>query len=244
MTWCRLLESLSIHINEPYVLETPLMNRRRWTIVLISILLPTMALADNWNQWRGPSHNGATTGQVNTTNGLLKTAWKMDVGTGYAVPSVAHGRLLILGYKNGEDTVQALDAKSSKQAWQFSYKAKNFNSQNLGGTAATLCVVSGRVLTRSRDGQFHCFEEQSGKLLWKRNVAADFKVKPPAFGFSGSPVTIGKSVFLDMGVLAAFDLDSGRTLWQSKDYGASDSSPTTPANRENSKKSKKKKRFF
>lgn len=196
-------------------------------LCLISALsLTSLAAAEDWSQWRGPNGNGASKGRVIVGGQALKTAWALDVGTGYAAPSVADGRVFILGYKAGKDTVRALNRKTGKEIWSYSYNAKNFSSQNAGGTAATPSIAGKRVLTLSRDGQLHCFEASSGKILWKNNVGKQLGVAPPAFGFSGSPVVEGNKIYLELGVIACFNLKDGKLHWKTKNFGTSYSTPS------------------
>lgn len=195
-------------------------------LCLISALsITSLASADDWSQWRGPNGNGVTKGRVVVAGQALKTAWGLDIGTGYAAPSVADGRVFMLGFKAGKDTVRALDCKTGKELWSYSYAAKNFSAQNVGGTAATPCIVGKRVLTLSRDGQLHCFDTATGKILWKNNVSKQLGVVPPAFGFSGSTVVRGSNIYLEIGVIACFDLKDGKLRWKTKNFGTSYSSP-------------------
>jgi outer membrane protein assembly factor BamB len=198
------------------------MSYRRCCLIF-ALIIPITAAADDWTQWRGPGGNGVTEGRIGAKK--LKPLWSTDVGIGYAAPSISNGRVFILGFKNGRDTVRALDAKTGAELWTYSYAAKNFNTQNIGGTAPTPSISQNKVITLSRDGQLHCFEEKTGALLWNKNIARILASKPPAFGFSGSPIINGDNIYIDVGVLAAFDLDSGAVKWRTKDYGVSYSSP-------------------
>lgn len=191
----------------------------------LTLTLSSLAVAEDWSQWRGPRGNGAVNGQVVIGKNGLKTSWSTDVGIGYAAPSVAKGRLFILGFKDGQDTVRAFDSKSGKELWKFSYKARNFSSQNVGGTAATPCIVGERVLTLSRDGQLFCFEASSGKVLWKNDISQQLGVKAPHFGFSCSPVVRGDNLYIEIGIVACFNVNDGKLRWKTKNFGTSYSTP-------------------
>src|SRR5512139_857349 len=84
--------------------------------LLMSSLLASPAWSQDWPQWRGPNRNGHS-----SEKGLLKEwpkegpkrLWQVnDLGGGYAAPSVAGGRIYLLGNRGLEDEfVTALNAK-------------------------------------------------------------------------------------------------------------------------------------
>src|SRR5436305_6408945 len=79
------------------------------------------AAPGDWPGWRGPDRTG-----VSTETGLLKEwprggpklLWKAKgLGIGYSTPSVAGGRIYLLGTRGGMEQVFALDAKGGKELW-------------------------------------------------------------------------------------------------------------------------------
>jgi len=73
-------------------------------------------LAADWPQWRGPDRTG-----VSKETGLLKEwpkegpkqLWKNnEVGGGYSTPSVAGGRVYLLGSKDGQEYLIVLETEN------------------------------------------------------------------------------------------------------------------------------------
>jgi outer membrane protein assembly factor BamB len=96
-------------------------NASRAVCLLVASVLLLAAgrtFADDWPQWRGPNRDGTS-----KETGLLKEwpkdgprlLWQVkDLGSGYATPSVAGGRIYLMANKGLEDEfVKALDVKDS-----------------------------------------------------------------------------------------------------------------------------------
>src|SRR6516162_8180970 len=75
----------------------------------------------DWPGWRGPERTG-----VSRQTGLLhqwppggpKLLWKATgLGGGYSTPSIAGGRLFVMGSRGDDEYVMALDLKDGRQLW-------------------------------------------------------------------------------------------------------------------------------
>jgi len=53
-----------------------------------------------------------------------------------------------------------------------------------------------RVYTLGAQGVLHCLALDSGKIVWKRNVNADYKVPQDFFGTAGTPLIEGDLIVL------------------------------------------------
>src|SRR5690349_4236483 len=94
--------------------------------LLLVLLLPLVAGADDWPCWRGPGDNGqsAETGWLATwPEAGPRIIWKAAVGTGFSSVSASRGRLFTLGNADDEDTVHCLDAVTGKLLWKHTYAA-------------------------------------------------------------------------------------------------------------------------
>ena len=85
------------------------------------MLLALLLFAADWPQWRGPNRDA-----VSQEAGLLKEwpkggpklLWSVEgLGDGYATPSVAGGKLFVMGSLKGEEFVHALSVKDGKTLW-------------------------------------------------------------------------------------------------------------------------------
>jgi hypothetical protein len=95
-----------------------------FTIVtgLLALSIEASLLGSDWPQWRGPQRNGTS-----EETGLLKEwpkegpklLWKVtDVGSGYAAPAVAGGRIYILGNEGLEnESLESRAVADGKKIW-------------------------------------------------------------------------------------------------------------------------------
>ena len=64
-----------------------------------------------------------------------------------------------------------------------------------------------------------------GHVVWQKNVASETKAKRPTWGFAGSPLVIGGTLFVNVGAHGtALDKKSGKILWSTGREAASYSS--------------------
>src|SRR5687767_3213282 len=133
-------------------------------LVLLSavLLVPTVAVADDWPQWFGPKRDGVwrVGGMVEKfPAGGPKQVWKAPLGPGYSGPSVAGGRLYVMdrvaakiegnparGITGpGKERVLCLDARTGKEVWVHEYDAPYTRISYGFGPRTTPTVVGDRV---------------------------------------------------------------------------------------------------
>ena len=70
-----------------------------------------------------------------------------------------------------------------------------------------------------------CLDTADGHVVWQKNVASETKAKRPTWGFAGSPLVIGGTLFVNVGAHGtALDKKSGKILWSTGRESASYSS--------------------
>ena len=189
--------------------------------------------AGDWVRWRGPNLNG-----ISSETGWLtkwpddgpKRLWKAKVGTGFSSLAVANGNVYTLGNSGrgrGEekDTVFCFDAVTGKGIWSHAYEAKLDPKYYDGGPSGTPTVDGDRVYTLGKRGQLICFGAADGHVVWQKNIATETKGKRPTWGFAGSPLVIGGTVFVNVGAHGtALDKKTGKILWSTGRDSASYSS--------------------
>lgn len=180
--------------------------------------------AEDWPRWRGTDHSG----QCKET-GLLakwpadgpKKAWtNKDVGLGYSSFAIANGTLYTMGLRGDDEQVIALDASSGRELWATAVGQRYKNGWG-DGPRATPTVDGNRVYAMSGNGDLQCLDAKSGRSVWKSSMT-ELGGKRPTWGFSESVlVDDGKVICTPggkKGAMAAFDKNSGRLLWQTKDW--------------------------
>jgi hypothetical protein len=196
------------------------------------LLAPNLTANDpEWPQWRGPDRNGISPSSDWQVNGHPENLWEARVGLGYSSVSIQQGRLYTLGFDEQEerDLIVCLDAERGKRIWSYSYTAKIWDEAHKGGTLTTPSVDGDRVYVLNREGQLFCFQATDGRPLWSRSLREELGVDHPRWGFAASPLVLEDRLILNLGRLIALDKESGKQLWNSKNYGDAYSTPATLA---------------
>jgi outer membrane protein assembly factor BamB len=196
--------------------------------LLFTLLISFNTAAADWPNWLGPNHDGTTTAEgfdPAFAKGGVDIKWTKDLGVGFTGVAVADGKAYTAGWKDGNTTFYALDAKTGKQAWSHTFPTKKYDNLNVGGPSGTASVDSGKVYHMARDGQFFCYNAADGEIVWQKSLTKEYGVKVPRWGFSGSPLILDDTVYLDIGKIIALDKNTGKEQWATKDYGPAYSTP-------------------
>ena len=168
-----------------------------------------------------------------------------DAGIGYSAPAVAGGRVFLLGTRNGQTELFAIDADSGSEIWSLPLNVEGFdfdgNTWGAGPRAAP--TVSGdRVFALAGGGSLVC-ATVDGEMVWQTNMLADLsgsikntdsgEPETTGWGYSWAPLVDGDRVVCvpgsaaGAGLVAALDTATGNILWRSTelDEEATYSSP-------------------
>jgi outer membrane protein assembly factor BamB len=189
---------------------------------LAILLVAAPALASDWPGWRGANRDG-----LSTETGLLQQwgpqgpplAWKATgIGTGYSSVAVAGDRIYTSGDKDGEQRVFALDRNGGRILWHARLGAA-FDERRGGGPRGTPVVDEGRVYALGTDSDLVCLDAETGKEIWRRNLARDFGGKMMSkWRWSESPLVDGDRLVFTPGArdaaLVTVDKATGREIWR------------------------------
>ncbi|MDZ4796933.1 MAG: PQQ-binding-like beta-propeller repeat protein [Bryobacteraceae bacterium] len=193
------------------------------------------AVTTDWKQFLGPTGDGHSTETKLLRNWPAegpKIIWEMSKGTGYSSPAIADAYLVYLDRAGDKERVRAVHPETGAKYWEFTYPTAFEDRYGYNNGPRASPVIDGeRVYTYGAEGKLHCLELRSGKVLWKRDVRADFKVQQDFFGTASTPLPEGDALILNVGApggpsVVAFDKATGKTLWGSgKEWGPSYSTP-------------------
>ncbi|HYG76213.1 MAG TPA: PQQ-binding-like beta-propeller repeat protein [Planctomycetota bacterium] len=196
------------------------------------------AFAEDWPQWLGTQRDSVwrETGILEKfPAGGPKIRWRAPLGSGYAGPAVAGGRVYVMdrvldaGAKNpanpferalvpGKERVLCLNEKDGAVMWKHEYECA-YDVSYPSGPRTTPVVAGGKVYTLGAEGNLFCFDAADGKVLWSQEFKKLYGVNSPMWGFSAHPLLDGnKLICLARGVnstVVAFDKDSGKEIWKS-----------------------------
>ena len=201
-------------------------------LFLILSTAARLACADDWPNWRGPRYDGISRESEWDPRKIDQITWTAEVGTGFASVAVCDGRLYTLGHSGdrggaGEETIYCLDAKTGKEIWATSYKAKLLPNLHEGGPASTPTVDGENLYTLSKDGRLLCSDARSGKRRWQRQLLEESAMDEPAeWGFASSPLILGELVIVEAAQTLAFDKEDGAPVWKSERYRPAYGTPT------------------
>lgn len=171
--------------------------------------------ADEWPQWRGPNRDA-----VSPATRLL-TDWPDDgppllwtakgLGRGMSSVSVAGGRILTMGKREGGGTcLIALSSDNGEEIWSTPL-------QDEGEPTGTPTIHGEQVFAITYNGALTCAETATGRVVWQKNLVADFGGSVPQWGYSESPLVDGDVVVCTPGaeraLIVALDKSTGGTVW-------------------------------
>ncbi len=186
-----------------------------------------------WSDFRGPKRDGHYTEQPILTEWPKdgpKVLWRQPIGGGYASFVVAKGLAYTIEQRREKEVVAAYDLATGLEVWSHSYVARFAESMGGEGPRATPTWHDGKLYSLGGEGDLHCFDALTGKVLWKRNPLNDAKAPVLMFGTAYSPLVVDDKVILLPGgqngwSIVAYQKDTGDVLWHTQDDKAAYTSP-------------------
>jgi outer membrane protein assembly factor BamB len=186
-----------------------------------------------WTGFRGPKRDGHYTEQPILTEWPAsgpKVLWRQPVGGGYASFAIAKGIAYTIEQRREKEVVAAYDMQTGREVWAHSYAAHFQESMGGEGPRATPTWHDGKVYALGGEGDFHCLDALTGKVLWQRNILHDAKSSVLMFGTAYSPLIVDEKVILLPGgqsgwSVAAYHKDSGEVIWHAQDDKTAYTSP-------------------
>ncbi len=202
--------------------------------------LPAGAVVEDWPHFLGPRQN-ATTRETRLldrwpADGPAKV-WELEKGEGYACPVLAGGRLVYFHRIEGRETIDCLEPETGRRLWRVDYPVDYQDRYGFSpGPRASAVIAGGRVFTAGVTAVLHGLDLATGRILWRRDLRADYGVPQEFFGYGPTPLAWQDRLIVNVGgrapdggpgvCVAALDQVTGRTLWTATDaWGASYASP-------------------
>ncbi len=202
--------------------------------------LATLALGDDWPQWRGPRRDAVWREQgivEQLPEGQLPRVWTAEVASGYSGPTVADGRVFVTDRVSAElqtgdgdqERVLCFDVETGKSLWTYAYDAP-YTIQYRAGPRASVTVDGDRAYSVGAMGHFHCLSAADGELIWKRDLNADYDIAMPIWGIAAAPLVHQNLVIQQVGgkngaCIVAFEKLTGNEVWKSLADRAAYSTP-------------------
>ena len=211
-----------------------------FTICLLTLI--NQLAAEDYPQWRGLNRNGVLDEPnliEELPTGNLPRLWSVQVGSGYSGPTISDGRVFLTDRGLGDadvdiERVLCFDATNGSLIWSHKYEAKyNDDQYNIGykaGPRATVTVDQSKAYAIGAMGHLKCFEVKTGKIVWERNLAPEYKVRMPIWGITAAPLIFNDSIIQIVGgsegaCVVSFDKQTGEEKWRALNELAGYSAP-------------------
>lgn len=201
---------------------------------------PLPCNAADWPHFRGLERTGIVTEPSGFDAGhwpLQTPLWRAEVGAGGCSPIVFERRVYAFGWHDGQDSLQALDARTGSVIWRTSYECPNYSRHHASdegcyqGPSSTPAIDpdSRLIYTLSIDGDLNCFDSADGRHVWRFDIMDTYGIprrpvtlpgREHDYGYTSSPLVLGECVIVEVGAaegtLMAFDKRTGQRRWASE----------------------------
>ena len=195
---------------------------------LIAIIAICTLLSDGFTQepttWRGPSRDGHY-----PETGLLKQwpaggpeiIWSLtDLGQGHSSAIVDQGFVYTTGMISDMGYLFKLDQKG-KLVYKIEYGPEF--TESFYGTRGTPTIVGDKIYLLSGLGKLYCLDNETGDILWTKDLFKDFDGSIIQWGMNETPVVDGKVLYITPGGkknnLVALNRHTGDLIWSSPGNG-------------------------
>jgi outer membrane protein assembly factor BamB len=126
-----------------------------------------------------------------------------------------------MSHRGADEIVWALAEKDGKEMWAARIAPAFTTSwpQSKEGPSATPTVDGDRLYVMGLAGNVECLQTTDGKVVWQRNLVADFGGRSPMWSFRESPLVDGEKVICTPGgektTMVALNKLNGETVWKS-----------------------------
>ncbi|HYB97438.1 MAG TPA: PQQ-binding-like beta-propeller repeat protein [Vicinamibacterales bacterium] len=209
----------------------------RFLALLVTLLAAPVASAQDWNQWRGPSRDGAVPASLLPRQwpATVQPSWQVEVGEGYASPVVAAGRVFVHSRRDPDEIVTAIDVSTGKVAWQQTYQAQfaknQYASRMAKGPNSTPLASGSRVYTLGVTGILTAWNAADGTVAWRNDYSKSIDTSKLFCGTAMSPLIEGGSLIVQVGSdvhggrILALDPGTGKEKWAWNGPGPGYASP-------------------
>jgi outer membrane protein assembly factor BamB len=158
-----------------------------------------------------------------------REVWRTATGPAWSSFAYVSGRLFTQEQRGEDELISCYDASDGSLIWGHTEAARFTEVVSGPGPRATPTFYNGRVYAYGAKGILCALDAASGKLIWRRDLMKEVGARLPMWGFSSSPLVLGKAVIVhadgdgDNGLIA-FDPVAGEPMWRVSSKGMNFSS--------------------
>ncbi len=184
------------------------------------------AVTEDWAAFLGPR------GDMTSRESPLKLdfgpqgpplVWEIATGSGYAAPAVSGGKLVFFHRVGDQERVECVAAETGESRWTYGYPSHYEDRYRFGnGPRSSPVIADGLVYTHGVEGPLHCFDLESGRVVWKLNTSTTYDVPQDFFGVGSTPLVVGDLLIVTIGApngpcVVALNRRTGKETWRAGD---------------------------
>jgi outer membrane protein assembly factor BamB len=208
-----------------------------FALILLVAGRTTTLVADDWPQWLGAARDGVwreTALLTKFPEAGPKVLWRATLGTGYAGPAVAEGRVYVMDLEReldengqprratrqgmpGHERVLCLNAGDGKVLWKHEYDCP-YTISYPNGPRTTPVVDGASIYTLGAMGDLFCLSASDGQARWSKKLTAAYNTEPPVWGYASHLLVDGELLFTLAGgegsAIVALNKQTGEEVWR------------------------------
>lgn len=201
------------------------MKRQTLHILTFVMLSISVAHAENWPQWRGPSLNGVSTEKNLPEKWTTEEniAWKLAMPERSGSTPIIWGDRIFLNVAEGNDLyLWCVDRTKATMLWKkllgsgnVKMRKQNMSSPSPVTDGKTVYVMTGTGILKAFDF--------AGKELWMRDIQKEYGQFGLNWGYASSPLLFEDSLYVqvihgmktdDPSYVMRINRTSGKTIWK------------------------------
>jgi outer membrane protein assembly factor BamB len=176
------------------------------------------------SEWRGKDRKG-----IYNESNLLKSwpeegpkeLWVIDnIGNGFVSPVFTDENFYITGETDSTEVLFSFDL-NGKKIWQTNLGKEWMKS--FPGSRSAPTIVDDLLYVGTGLGNLFCVDRLTGRIIWSKDLVADFGGVLPLHGHSESPLIVEDKVFWNAGGKdineLALNRFTGKLIWSNKGFG-------------------------
>ncbi len=219
-------------LNRRKFLNTSCTNVGAMALGATALFQESKSLGDDWPQWRGADRSGRWLEDGIATQlppGQMPIVWSVPIGAGYSGPVVANGRVMVTDRQENSERVLCFSESDGKLLWNHEYPCR-YTISYPAGPRASVSVQGGVAFALGAMGDLHAIDAATGKVIWHRDLNADYKIEMPIWGISASPLVYKELVIVHIGgadgaSVLALERETSKERWRALDDRAQYSAP-------------------
>lgn len=163
----------------------------------------------DWPSFLGPNRDGKSAEKgldFAWSDQNPKVIWKVRVGEGYGIGSLAEGRYFHFDRFRDEARLRAFHAETGELLWEFKYPTTYSDMYGFdGGPRSSPVIDEGRVYIHGVEGLLHCLDTKTGQEIWSLDTNEKFGVIQNFFGVGSTPLVYKDLLIVMIGGSPAAD---------------------------------------